>query len=76
MPVLVSVETEPGEQTCTLVYAGVCMLHVCVTRVNVRNWWVRVVRMFYVVKTLKRQIRFLLSADVNFVFLSLLTYWR
>lgn len=51
MPVLVSVETEPGEQICTLVYAGVCMLHVCVTRVNVRNWWVRVVRMFYVVKT-------------------------
>lgn len=51
-------------------------MHVCVTRVNVRNWWVRVVRMFYVVKTLKRQIRFLLSADVKFVFLSLLTYWR
>lgn len=73
MPVLISVETGLGEQIFTLVFAVVCTLHVYVTRVNVRNWWVRA-RMFYV--SFKRQIRFLLSADVNFVFLSLLTYWR
>lgn len=32
-----------------------------------RNWWVGAVRMFYM--GFKRQIRFLLSADVNFVLL-------
>lgn len=64
---LISVDVGFGEQSLTLVCAGVCMLHVCVTGVNMRNWWVGAVRMFYM--GFKRQIRFLLSADVNFVLL-------